>query len=73
MAIITTITDRNTKISTGLNSSEILSSLIYSYNKSTAFREETFRKLSNALSGKIPSFKSKGNTGVAAKAAGMNP
>ena len=71
MAIITIITEDTIKATTGLDSAGILNSLDIKINKSTAFRDETMRKLSSSMSGMIPSFK--GNTGVAAKAAGMNP
>lgn len=72
MTIITVITDEHTTVETGLRSSEILKALELSHKRSTFFIDETHRKLSNALSGMIPSFK--GNTEVAfVPHAGMNP
>ena len=64
MTIITVITNEHTTIETGLRASEILRALELSHKRSTAFRDETFRKLSNSLSGMVPSFKGKGNTGL---------
>ena len=72
MAIITTITTDGVAVETRQSATELLSNLHITV-KQSRFVDDTMKKLSGSLNGMIPSFKSKGNTGVAAKAAGMNP
>ena len=55
MAIITVITEGQTKAVTGLNATDTLSSLDIKVQDNPTFREETLRKVSNSLSGMIPS------------------
>lgn len=71
MAIITTITTNGIEVEIRQTANELLNDLSIEH-KPSLFMEETMRKVSNSMSGMIPSLK--GNTEVAlVPHAGINP